>query len=159
MQDQITGHSWKRTLLRILRDLLSKTNYNLSHIASYDACIEGSLSAWIYLLEGWINLFEGLNLVIFSFNVNNVAAKVASNDWGISLKLNSAQRKLMNLYGAKSQWNDRKTHSHKTSIHWKGALGKKATSHQLTTMLATSNKSYFQVITTMLITSTNDPTL
>ena len=33
----------------------------------------------------------------------------------------------------------------------------KATIHQVTTMLTTSKMSYFQVITTLLITSTDDP--
>ena len=35
----------------------------------------------------------------------------------------------------------------------------KATIHQVTTMLATSKMFYFQVITTMLTTGTDDPTL
>ena len=36
---------------------------------------------------------------------------------------------------------------------------KKSTVHQVTTMLVTSKMSYFQVITTMLTTGTDDPTL
>ena len=38
-------------------------------------------------------------------------------------------------------------------------LGKKATIHQLTTMLSTSKKSYLQVISTLLTTSADDLTL